>query len=371
MSNSRENQGDGSPATNNPNVTMTSMSEETLNKLSDSISQFAKSALTTITVPEFSGLPSEDVLSFLRKFKLATITFSNDLRCLALNKALTGAAKTWAKVNIKSQTKAGDWASIKKLMLERFGSPNQAIRHHEKLSKLKFNPVLGTLTSFIEEFVQCYKQVYHAAKDSDIITAVKLRLPDNVLKNLYLLDDGWAHYESVDDLLKLARRLEHNIMPYEDDQADKGDRVDITTLTKALAELRDTVLAQKSVQPNPDKLEAGKSNEISLAAINHHTKTRYDQNNNEQHPVSSYNNQIGYRGYQNDQFRRNYRNDRDLRRQQGHPYNRSAQQKPDTPKGSIDALEGDYWARHGKPPGPCHHCGGNHFNRHCPYKALN
>lgn len=261
---------------------MTGLSEATFNKLADSINQFAASAITSVSVPEFGGSPNEDVKSFLRKFKLATISFSVELRCLALNKALIGAARTWAKANIKDLIRSGDWTAIKKLMVERFGSPNQEIRHHEKLAKLKFDPSRGTVTSFIEEFSECYRRVHEAASDMDIITAVKLKLPDKVLKNLYILDGKWIKFQTLDEMFMLVKRLEHEIVPYEVAESDKDEKIDVSSIHKVLKELRQVVESQKQVQAIEAKRDEPKITGIALAAINHRAEARYDQNSNQQ-----------------------------------------------------------------------------------------
>ena len=98
--------------------------EATWHKLTSSLNQYAASSLASVILPEFKGAPNEDVHDFLCKFKKATATFNDELKCLALQKALSGAAQVWAKHNLKVEFNVGDWKTAKSALIERFGPPN-------------------------------------------------------------------------------------------------------------------------------------------------------------------------------------------------------------------------------------------------------
>ena len=51
--------------------------------------------MASINLPEFNALPGEDVNEFLRNFEIATLILEDDTKCLALHKAMKGAAYIW------------------------------------------------------------------------------------------------------------------------------------------------------------------------------------------------------------------------------------------------------------------------------------
>lgn len=85
---------DGNPSLQYP-------SELALQRLVETINQQSMSAISTLQLPEFSGFLREDVRAFMRKFKLATATLNDKMKCLALSRALQDTAHVWAKNNIK------------------------------------------------------------------------------------------------------------------------------------------------------------------------------------------------------------------------------------------------------------------------------
>lgn len=330
---------------------LTNVAEATIQKLSDSINQYTASAINSVAIPEFKGAPEEDIYEFIRRFKLATITFSNELKCLALSRAFRGAASVWAKANIKDKIQNGDWKTIKTAMVERFASPNRELRYREKLSKMSFNSQLETLTSYIEGYAECYRKAHPNTTDHDVIMALTVNLPKNILRNLNVLSENWSEATDISTLLKLVKRLEVKILPYDDEEGPTG-KVDMASLTKILSELKESIkTAGKKDSENEDKGEI-------VAALQHN---RPQVNNGP--PQRTWNREPArYNPYA-------YRREGE-RKQVGS--NQQRYQNPVPNQLPNNDWKGNYFQKFGNPPGPCRYCGDNkHFNRHCPYMALN
>lgn len=344
------------------------MAEATLLQLSDSISQYAATAINTVTLPQFQGLPNEDVYDFLKRFKLATITFTPDLQCLALNRALQGAAHTWSK-SIKDKIQSGDWKNVKKAMIERFAAPDREMRYRERLAKMKHDPTKETLTSYLEEFIDCYRKANSSVSDKEIIVALKVNLPNSVIRNLNLLSDNWTEATELNTLFKLVRRIENKILPYEPTEDKDGSKLNIQSLTKILEDLKESFKTVKAKQ------DENKDQEV-VAAIQHQRASvpgPVRQGRPFQPQFRNYN-------YRTNQDRRNwYRGNEQpynqgFRRQSDENFPATTRMLPEKrgqEGGSTETLLTSYEKMYGKLPGPCQICQGQHFNRHCPYKDLN
>lgn len=338
--------------------THSTLSDITLQKLTESISQYAATSLNSVSLPEFRGLPNEDVYDFLNKFKLATITFNDELRCLAMIKSLKGAAYTWAKNNLKTGSEYSDWKVMKKLIVERFASPDRASRYREKLTKLSFDPEVSTLMAHVEGYVDCYQKAYPNPSDLDVIRSLKINLPAKIVRNLNVLSHDWSESRTLGDLYKLIKRLDNDILPYEKASDTSGKTLDAATLTKILSDFKD------SLKPKEDKIQETSTSE-KLAAIQYQhrvaSKPEYRNQWNQErqgpyYPRPNYRNRLS----------RNYQPYKKL---EDEPVNRSLpmlQQYRNLP----NQLELEYDKIHGKPPSPCYLCDGHHFNRHCPFKDL-
>lgn len=350
----------------NETVNQTVISTEALDKLNQTLTQYQVSKIASIQVPEFKGSPGEDVYDFLKKFKLATLSFDDKVRCVALNKALVGPAHTWAKDNLKLLIANQDWKGCKKALAERFALPNQDLRHQEKLHKLKFNPKENTLMSYVEEYASVYRKAYKGAGDKDVIRALSLNLPKDILKNLNLISDNWSSSESLPEFLLLIKRLESKILPYEPNEEEAGEKVSLAALTKMLAEIKNTLSAQvKDTKDNGNKTDA------SLALVtteNQDKRVRFNE------PQRTFNNQYTrryqpYRNYQQRPQERYYEKSRPQ-----WPSNNERRLLPledKDQKGKAPDLVKSYYQTYGKPPNPCFTCGQDHFNRHCPFRELN
>lgn len=342
------------------------MNDETINRLSETLNQYAASSLSSVSIPEFKGLPGEDVYDFLRRFKLATLTFNPDLKCMALNKALVGSAHTWARASIKRLIHECNWKECKRAIIERFAPPDQELRHQERLHKLAFNPETGTLLSYIEEYADCYRKARGPANDHDIIRSLTLNLPADVMRHLNLLSDDWNNFTRLTDLFSLIKRYETKILPYER-KAQQIEKVEMSEIASLLREMRETIKAQREEPKQAPK------EDVAAAAVRVNNQNvqpnRYNNYNrdNTRRPYHPYNNyELANRSREPLRSQYNQRYNTPINNQADNRGNASSDNAQ-----SNDNLKADYEARFGKPPGPCQFCGGYHFNRHCPYKALN
>lgn len=343
----------------------------TLQKLGENIAQQSALSINSINVSEFSGSPNEDVLEFLKKFKLQTLTLSDEHRCHALIKALRGSAINWAKANIKDLLLTSDWKSIKNAMVTRFGPQDKRVRYMEKLNQLRYEDKTYTLMAYIETYILTHQKAFPSQSDNDAIQALKWNLPDNIVKGFNQMDDKWVKYESLTDLYDLAQRYERNILPYEKSKDSEKRSIDPDELKKMLNEFKDSItsVVQK-------KSESTCDNNKQLAIITHQQPSR-PINRNQYHqqrpkfpykPTNRYQNK-NYRNQDYQQHHKRYNNDYN-RNTHSKPHvkfehHRSHHQTNDIKTETQDPAKA-YYAKFGKPPAPCKHCQGNHLNRHCP-----
>lgn len=352
----------------------------TLQQLSDSISQQASIAINSIPIPEFRGLPSEDIHEFLKKFKFHTSTLSEEHRCQALNKALKDSAMTWAKVNLKDLLRQSDWKSIKNQLIDRFGSGDRRIRYMEKLSTLKFDAKKSTLISYVETFLTIYKKAFTGQSESDAIQSLRINLPDGVVKGLNQLDDEWVNFSQTTQLYDLVKRYERNIMPYETRESESNNSINADTLKSMLMEFKESITQQLDKRQNGES----KSDNQQLAIIANQKPSRPLDHKRYQYQRPRYQNRnYGQQNYRRPSYQgRNHYQDRNNyqpRRQfntgtpgdskpllhqsrlaiAGQPVNQGSEQNLVNPSAS-------YYAKFGKPPAPCKYCHGDHLHRHCP-----
>lgn len=353
-----------------PDESSLNIGETTLLKLAESINQYAATSLSTIQIPEFKGMPDEDIHVFMRKFKLSTLTLNDRLKCLALQKALSGAAHIWAKTSIKSMLNDGNWLGAKKALIGRFSAPDRDLRNKEKLSKLKYDKNKGTLVSYVEEYADCYRKAHNKASDTDIIQNLRLNLPHDIIRHLNLLSDDWVSSKSLPDFLSLIKRLETKILPFKTDEERSRDKSTSTEVLKMLKELQETLKSR------PDKVEQVETKAIAAFETNPSNQREFPANqggkvNDQMNFRDQFNHQTGWRGQQQ---RFNNGRQRPYLRQNDNP--RYSFQAPKNnnfrqPKPEEDKRKATYESKFGIPPGPCQLCQGYHFNRHCPLYNLN
>lgn len=345
------------------------IAEQTLQRLTESMLQQAASAISAIAVPEFHGKPNEDVRAFLNRFKVATLALNDELRCLALNKALCGAAHVWAKTNIKNLMLIGDWKQIKRALVARFEAQDRELIYRGKLSKMTFDPEESTLTAYVEAFMDCHRKAHKGGSDKDAIKALKINLPNNIIRNLNLLNDNWSEFSSSDPLFGLIKRVESNIIPYEPKDESNVDKLTTESLTRILKEFKDNLVASKK-----EKEEEKNENTEALAAIRQVDRPDRPEARTRVQP-------IGYRPYRgafqgrkpgpiyNNRYDQGRRFREDYRPFKPRETRVNPEERMESP--SKEKLQEAYYSRYGKPPGPCQICGEGHFNRHCPFQDLN
>lgn len=315
--------------------------DDSIARLSESISQHAATALINLKIPEFSGSPQQDVNKFISDFKFATLTLNDELRCLALQRSLIGPAKVWAKVNIKQEMLDGDWSAAKSKLRQRFLAPGQELRQLDKLAKMKYDPLEMTLSSYVETFADLYKRVHPNASEAGIIQGIRLNLTPDILRHLNIISDSWTTFTTLNEFLTLVTRVERDILPYEI-KPKVDENANLTAIAAALKEIREIATARRQPEEShPQTIEV-------LAAVAPQTRGNDNSANKRQHQDDNYDSN-------NNQFKRQYnwpRPPRNTNDNQGHE--------------PTDAQR-RYETKHGKVPYPCRTCRGMHFHRHCPY----
>lgn len=344
----------------------------TLQELGKSIAQQSALSINSLNVSEFSGSPNEDVHEFLKKFKLQTLTLSDEQRCHALVKALKGWAINWAKANIKDLLLISDWKGIKDAMVSRFGPQDKHVRYMEKLNQLKYEDKTYTLMAYVETFVLTHQKAFPSQSESDSIQALRWNLPDEIVKGFNQMDDKWTKYDSLTELYDLVQRYERNILPFEKSKESEKRSLDPDELKKILTEFKESM--SSVIQKKPDNT---RDNNKQLAIITHQQPSnlinrnhyRQQRPKNQFNPNNRYQNK-NYRSQDYQPYRRRYYNNDDNRRSQMKPNTQIESQRSHHQNNSVKLEPQDpaelYFAKFGKPPVPCKYCQGNHLNRHCP-----
>lgn len=358
---------------------------ETLNKLSDSLTQQATASINNLIVPEFRGLPDEDVCEFLARFKMATLTLPSNHRCIALNKALKGAAMVWAKSNIKTLMNSCDWKSIKTKMIERFDHPDRKLRYRERLSKLKFDRETSTLMSYVELFLELHNKAFGLKKSTnqeitDAVQALRINLPDQIVKGLNTLEDKWTEYKNSEELINLIRRYELKIMPYESKYEQSGPTLTKNELVDMLKELRDQVRSDMEKQKEELTVQT-KALATMVSQPSQPSQTSNQAQQSTKREFNSFNPNQSYRRsyrnqYQFNRFKRPRFEPKDNPKQiesSGRKDTSNVDNKVEdhrnvssTPNEERDMLIAAYTAKFGQPPSTCELCQGAHHRKHCP-----
>lgn len=349
-----------------------------ITKLCESINQGQQvSAISGINIPEFGGLPGEDVIEFLNRFKTATFILSDELKCVALKKAFVNPARIWAKDNLKEIIATGDWKSAKKAILARFEAADYQERYHQKLANMRYDPKAINLRSYIESYAACFKKAHKTADDKSIIESLVQNLPNNIKHTLNLLSETWRNMKSLSDLYPVIKRAEQEILPYAPKDQEPAERLDVTTMAKMLKQMQDEF---KKDCLEKIKAETKASSEEAIAAIGRFQAQQppvsrpYPRNDGRNPFQTSYNRSNNYNATRPPRrdFTQMDNNDQSQQRRPPQPMlanqlnfgqdNRFNGSRPNTQE-----LKAAYEAKFGPPPGPCHYCGQHHFNRHCPY----
>lgn len=355
--------------------------DESISKLCETMSQGQQMAtLTGLTLPSFSGSPNEDVIEFLDKFKTATFVLNDELRCLALRKALTGSARVWSKNNLKDEIAQGNWKQARKLLLDRFQQADQQQRYLENLAKMRYDSKTTDLRSYVERYEKAYKKAHKTASDKDIIESLAQNLPSKIKLTLNLISENWTSLDSLKLLEPILKRVDQTIIPYEPPEEEPQEKLDVPTMSRLLKQMQEDFKKDCLEQL---KTEAKTPKEEAVAAIGRFQyQPRFPQGANQSNFRRNQ-----YQGFYNRNLALgSFSNKRRVRFQDG-DNGQEGQQRPPQPNSSgfdgkarllqsQDKPEaGDakqaYYRRYGRPPGPCYHCKQDHYNRHCPYVNLN
>lgn len=283
---------------------------------------------------------------------------------------MKGAAKIWAKANLKDTITEGNWKRLKQMLIERFEGSKAYLRNLEKLSKLKFETNEGSLLSFIEKYFSYYKQAYPKATDSDIILSLRINLPDMVQKAL-ILDDTWTSLTDITQMYTLARRAGEKILVYEK-QLLEEDGMKPQEIVKMMTDLRNVLKESQKEKEDDTKQVAA----LALARQDQQKFKRQDNNNYRRRyqpyqqrngryqktfaqPTSNYNNN------------RYNRNNADLNLWPSNSLQNNEKRLEITNGNQENDAYKNYVAKFGEPPSPYHNFRGKHFNKHCPYLNLN
>lgn len=328
------------------------LSEATFQKLADSISQQANTVVATLNIPEFTGSPKEDVTQFIEDFELSTLTLNDELKHIALQRALKGPARTWAKANLNCQNQERKWEEAIQALTKRFAAPDVTIKNQRKLAEMKFDQEEGTLTSYVEAYVDCYKKTFKAPQDSDIIRSLSTNLPSSIILQLNMVSDTWMTLNNLTELYELTQRLDTKILPYKESKDPTKDSLTVASVTKLMSDLKE--LSESIKKSRQETMDQAK--EAALAAIKTSDPTRNRRSPDPKPGApSNRSRENRYNPYQRD-FRRDRTNN---------------QRDSPAVKDGDNQLFMAYVDSYGKPPGPCQLCKGEHWNRHCPYKDLN
>lgn len=146
--------------------------------------------------------------------------------------------------------------------------------------------------------------------------------------------------------MPLIRRVECKILPYENDTASR-DKTNLEAITRAIQKLKETMATK--VGQKTDTVEV-------VALAGGHGKEELALNQERQA-----------------QFRRPPPKRYEPR--QKRQYQPASAENTLSGKGDMATkyleLKRRYEEQYGLPPGPCWSCGGEHFNKHCPYSHLN
>lgn len=199
------------------------------------------SALMLANIPTFSGSQDEDLSDFMQRFKLATLTLSDEHRCLAITKAMTGSARNWLKTNIKDIIKIGDWAAVKKRIDERFGPPHKELKYIKRLAELNFSPESNKpLSCYVDDYYATYIKAHPEADEKTIVQNLHANLPASVKKTLNLMTDIYLAH-TIGEYRKIVQRYEHNIVGKSSEMSQDRPTATFDDLRKLISEMKEGI----------------------------------------------------------------------------------------------------------------------------------
>lgn len=290
-------------------------------------------------LPEYKGVPHEDIEQFLSEFSRATTALSPAQKCVALKKALVGDASIFAKNYLKCFLSRGQWKEAKEALRKRFSLVEPSLLYRTQLNKLTFDQSQSTLLGYVDRYAQLYKKIHPNADANELIQDLSLNLGQNIILKLNHLSADWRAIKVFEDFRSLISRLERDIMSLETESTNHTTQELVSTVNRLVSSALQPPL--KEFQDLIGRLGQKSHRELdteNLAGIKHG----------------------GYPNRRDDGPKQNFgkRRERDWDSDRDRDQN-SAFKKPKD-------LRKAYEEKFGQLPGPCYLCGGQHFRRHCP-----
>lgn len=299
-------------------------------------------------LPEFKGLPGEDVERFLQDFSRATINYTPERKCSAIKRSLTGDAGFFAKNYLKPDLAAGKWKEVKEALRNRFSPIDRELMSRTELRNMVYRKETSTLLGYVDRYANLYRKVHPKAEDKELIGDLALNLGAEVVRKLNQISPGWQTTVTFESFRSLISRLEKDILAYESTKGASPAEIMSVVNKTVLAALEEPMKDIRSLIESATK-RPEEAVEKALAAIHHSN---------------------GYRGPK----RFPKRKDRDWDERPSHGNQRSKQtdeaheQRDRTSR--VQDLKKHYEESFGKLNGTCFTCGGFHFKRHCPLENI-
>lgn len=290
-------------------------------------------------LPEYRGVPNEDIEQFLREFGRATTALSPAQKCVALKKALVGDASIFAKNYLKTYLSLGQWKEAKKTLRTRFSPIEPSLLYRSQLNQLSFDPSQSTLLGYVDRYAKLYKKIHPSSGTNELIQDLSLNLGHNIILKLNHLSAEWRRIEDFENFRSLISRLERDIMSLETASASHTSRELVSTVNK---------LVTSALQPPLKEFQdlIGRLNKTHL------------------HEPSKANLAVIKNGGYPDKRQDQLKESSGKRRERDWDSDRDKDRKPGFKKAKD--LRRAYEEKFGEIPGPCYLCGGQHFRRHCP-----
>lgn len=308
-----------------------------------------------LNLPEFKGQPGEDIEAFLKEFGRATTTFSQERKCSAIKRILTGDAGIFAKNYLKSTLASGDWKAVKDALRKRFLPTDRDLTYRTELSNMSYDKETSTLLGYVDRYANLYKKVHPRADDNELIRGLGLNLGAELVRKLNQLSPGWHSMAELEDFRELISRLEKDILAYEktkgSSSADIMNAVNKTVIAALEEPMKriQTLVEEASKKPQEAVREA-------LAAVGH--------SSDPDRPRGDYRRRYFGKRKDRDWDDRRPRNDKWAQQDSGH------QPEPTSNDGRIQDLKARYEDIFGRLNGACFTCKGHHFKRHCPLENI-
>lgn len=326
------------------NETVRGILSQTTQTLAELVSRISVPSLSTavlqISPPEFSGGPEDDVYEWLDRFERSTTGLPVEQRKTLLGKSFIRSAKSWFKDDLMPQLSSNDWASIKRIILDRFSGQDQEDRYFDRLSSLTFDDRRhGSISSFSDEYIHTYRRAYPKAEEGEVVRAMVRAIPKQYKGYLNML----TKLKSINTIKELKDTLKYYDQDVKISQPNEArEAIDIHKLKEVMADAVKTMVAEQSK----------KTEEVIAAFAKPQNYRRYNYN----------------QGYNNGYPRNNAKNISN----NSNRANVSQGPQPGSYYNKKRVLSRSNIRRGIKPPPrPCDYCGLDHWNADCPTRNQN